>query len=250
MSGVAADSAVTNASGNTEVNALLWDRHWSHNNLTFSSPTATAEYAYQVQNFATVLAQQTTAINEILGLYSAVCNLTFAAPAAGTYRVRFRARAYRSTQPIKVEVGAGDVHKGNRGRHIVGYFDVQPEMTEIVFEDWLRAGDGFSVRPFGIGNVRIGQNRNYAGPGLLFADYDVDGPIDEDLAAGKRALLGAVDLRSATAADDRPWSWTCAFIFCIARAVSRLLTASITCCRRGPRARSAAQKSTSSVYMK
>jgi hypothetical protein len=127
----------------------------------------------------------------------------FVAPADGTYRIRFRARAYRSDRPIKVEVGAGDVHKGNRGRHIVGYFDVQPETTEIVFEDWLRAGDGFSVRPFGIGNVRIGQNRNYAGPGLLFADYDVAGPLDEDLTAGRRELLGDVDLKTATAADAR-----------------------------------------------
>jgi hypothetical protein len=127
----------------------------------------------------------------------------FAAPAAGTYRIRFRARAYRSTQPMKVEVGAGDVHKGNRGRHTVGYFDVQPELTEIVFEDWFRAGDGFSVRPFGIGNVRIGQNRQYAGPGLLFADYDVEGPIDDDLLAGRRELLGDIDLKNATALDAR-----------------------------------------------
>ncbi len=127
----------------------------------------------------------------------------FAAPAAGTYRVRFRARAYHSEAPIKVEIGAGDVHKGNRGRHPIGYFDVQPEMTEIVFEDWFRVGDGFSVRPFGIGNVRIGQNRQYAGPGLLFADYDVEGPIDEDLTAGRRQLLGKVDLPAATVADAR-----------------------------------------------
>ena len=76
-------------------------------------------------------------------------------------------------------------------------------LTEIVFEDWFRAGDGFSVRPFGIGNVRIGQNRNYAGPGLLFADYDVEGPIDDDLTAGRRELLGSVDLKSATVADAR-----------------------------------------------
>src|SRR5262245_42028057 len=127
----------------------------------------------------------------------------FVVPAAGTYRIRFRARAYRSDKPMKVEVGAGDVHKGNRGRHTVGYFDVQPELTEVVFEDWFRVGDGFSVRPFGIGNVRIGQNRQYAGPGLLFADYEVEGPLDEDLVACRRALLGQIDLRTATAGDAR-----------------------------------------------
>src|SRR5262249_56416001 len=95
------------------------------------------------------------------------------------------------------------VHQGNRGRHRVGYFDVQAEMTEVVFEDWFRVGDGFSVRPFGIGNVRIGQNRQYAGPGLLFADYDVEGPLDDDLVAGRRELLGQVDLRTASAIDAR-----------------------------------------------
>src|SRR5262249_41175968 len=64
-------------------------------------------------------------------------------------------------------------------------------------------GDGFSVRPFGIGNVRIGQNRNYAGPGLLFADYDVEGPLDADLTAGRRELLGDLNLKTARAADAR-----------------------------------------------
>ena len=123
----------------------------------------------------------------------------FAAPAAGTYRVRFRARAYRSDKPIKVEVGAGDVHKGNRGRHTIGYFDVQSELTEIVFEDWFRVGDGFSVRPFGIGNVRIGQNRQYAGPGLLFADYDVEGPLEDDLTGWPARIIG----------PDRSANWDC-----------------------------------------
>ena len=74
---------------------------------------------------------------------------------------------------------------------------MQPELTEIVFEDWFRVGDGFSVRPFGIGNVRIGQNRQYAGPGLLFADYDVEGPLDEDLTRRPaRAAWAEIDLRT------------------------------------------------------
>lgn len=102
MSGVAADSVVTNASTNNEVNALLWDRHWSDNNpsidiardFTFSFPTATTEYAYAVQLPATppggpaptiaLLPQQEAAVREVLGAYSAVCDVTFAAPAAGT----------------------------------------------------------------------------------------------------------------------------------------------------------------------
>jgi hypothetical protein len=72
-----------------------------------------------------------------------------------------------------------------------------------VFEDWFREGDGFSLRPFGIGNVRVGQNRKYAGPGLLLADYDVEGPLESDLTAGRRELLGGRNLKTATAADAR-----------------------------------------------
>ena len=84
MSGVPTDSAVTLASTNAEVDALLWDRHWSHNNLTFSFPTSAAEYAYGSQNFGALLAQQMTAVNEVLAQYSAVCGVTFAAAAPGT----------------------------------------------------------------------------------------------------------------------------------------------------------------------
>lgn len=51
----------------------------------------------------------------------------FAAPAAGMYRVTFRARTYNSQEPVKIEVGGGDVHKGNRGRHPLGYFDAMPD---------------------------------------------------------------------------------------------------------------------------
>src|SRR5262249_57281628 len=97
----------------------------------------------------------------------------FAAPAAGTYRVTFRARAFNSPGPVKLEVGGGDVHKGNRGRHPVGYFEAMPQLTRIVFEDWFREGDGFSVRPFGIASIRIGRQNAYAGTGLLLAAVDL-----------------------------------------------------------------------------
>lgn len=125
----------------------------------------------------------------------------FAAPVTGTYRVRFHARAYHSTQPVKMEIGGGDVHQSKRGRHTIGYFEARPEVTEIVFEDWFRAGDGFSVVPFGIGRVRVGKEPRYPGPGLLLLDYDVEGPLDTDLLAGRRELLRKVNLKTGTLAD-------------------------------------------------
>ena len=108
MSGIATDSVVTTASGNAEVDALLWDRHWSHNNLTFSFPTGTAEYAYGSQNFGALLQQQATAANEILAQYSAVSLLSFAAPAAGTNaNLRF-ARASATDGNIDGVITFGD----------------------------------------------------------------------------------------------------------------------------------------------
>lgn len=125
----------------------------------------------------------------------------FAAPVSGTYRVRFHARAYHSTEPVKLEIGGGDVHHSTRGRHTIGYFEAMPEGSEIVFEDWFREGDGFSVLPVGTGHIRPGKEPRYPGPGLLLLDYHVEGPLETDLTVGRRALLGAVDLKSGTLAD-------------------------------------------------
>ncbi len=83
MTGIASDSTPTFASTNPEVDALLWDSHWSHNNLTFAFPPSAASYTYASQNFSPLLAQQMTAVNEVLAQYAAVCGLTFAAPAPG-----------------------------------------------------------------------------------------------------------------------------------------------------------------------
>ncbi|HEY2572777.1 MAG TPA: DUF1592 domain-containing protein, partial [Verrucomicrobiaceae bacterium] len=125
----------------------------------------------------------------------------FAAPAAGTYRVRFHARAYHSTQPVTLEIGGGDVHQSKRGRHTIGYFEARPEITEIVFEDWFREGDGFSVLPFGIGHVRVGKEPRYPGPGLMLLDYEVEGPLETDLLTGRKELLGGTELKSGTLDD-------------------------------------------------
>ncbi len=127
----------------------------------------------------------------------------FTAPVAGTYRVRFHASAFHSTVPVKMEIGGGDVHQSKRGRHTIGYFEARPDVTEIVFEDWFREGDGFSVLPFGIGRVRVGKEPHYPGPGLMLLDYDVEGPLDTNLLAGRRELLRGVDLKTGTLADVR-----------------------------------------------
>lgn len=125
----------------------------------------------------------------------------FASPAAGTYRVRFHAQAYHSTEPVKLEIGGGDVHHSTRGRHTIGYFEAMPEGSEIVFEDWFREGDGFSVLPVGTGHVRPGKEPRYPGPGLLLLDYHVEGPLETNLTAARRELLGTVNLKTGTLVD-------------------------------------------------
>jgi hypothetical protein len=127
----------------------------------------------------------------------------FVAPASGTYRVRFNARAFNSAEPIRFVIGGGDVHQSKRGRHTIGYFEAKPEVTEIFFEDWFREGDGFSVLPFGTGRVRVGKQPRYPGPGLMLLDYDVEGPLETDLTAGRDELLGGVNLKNGTLDDGR-----------------------------------------------
>lgn len=127
----------------------------------------------------------------------------FTAPASGTYRIRFHAQAYHSTQPVKMEIGGGDVHQSKRGRHTIGFYEALPEGNEIVIEDWFRAGDGFSIVPFGIGRTRVGKEPRYPGPGLLLKDYHVEGPLESNLSEGFRELMCGADLKTGTAADAR-----------------------------------------------
>ena len=127
----------------------------------------------------------------------------FAAPASGTYRVRFHARALHSENPVRMEIGGGDVHRSKNGRHTIGFFEALPGGNEIVFEDWFRAGDGFSIVPFGIGRTRVGKEPHYPGPGLLLKDYHVEGPLESNLSAGYRELLCGADLKTGTVADAR-----------------------------------------------
>ncbi|KQT14485.1 hypothetical protein ASG40_19150 [Methylobacterium sp. Leaf399] len=114
MAGQVGDSAVTDASGNTIVDALLWDRHWANRNLTFQIPTTATGYGYGVSGFGALLAQQNTAVREVLASYSAVSLLTFQEVTTNDARLKFaRADAvdrnvngtYESTSAYNETVG-------------------------------------------------------------------------------------------------------------------------------------------------
>ena len=107
MSGVAADTVETLTSNNAEVDAVLWDRHWSRANLTFSFPAGAGEYAYGAQNFRTLLPLQATAVNEVLGQFSAISGLTFAA----------RRHARKQLQ------GLQNIHFAQKSRDLLDLFD-------------------------------------------------------------------------------------------------------------------------------
>ncbi|WP_445501347.1 M10 family metallopeptidase [Microvirga sp. G4-2] len=75
----------------TYINALLGDRKWATNSLTYSFPTSSAYYSdtyssESLNNFGVFLSAQQAAARAALKLYSSVANLTFTAITETSYR--------------------------------------------------------------------------------------------------------------------------------------------------------------------
>lgn len=121
----------------------------------------------------------------------------FHAPREGRYRVRIKAFAYQSKQPVTMRVAAGDIYQlngssgatGDTSRHLVGYFDVPPDKANVVeFIDWLRPNDTIRIDPYNTlrNYADLSQYRNgkidmaeYTGPGLAVGEMEIEGPLVE-----------------------------------------------------------------------
>ena len=66
------------ASGNPEIDGILWGWRMSSSNLTYSIPTSAAEYAYGVSGFQAMTdPAQSAAIHQIMAQYESVSGLDF-----------------------------------------------------------------------------------------------------------------------------------------------------------------------------
>ncbi|MCE9527795.1 MAG: DUF1587 domain-containing protein, partial [Planctomycetales bacterium] len=70
----------------------------------------------------------------------------------GTYRVRIKAKAYQTDEPVIMAVYGGDVIVGRLPTHLVGYYDVAPgdKWTDITFDDWLEMYGCYQMKPYNL----------------------------------------------------------------------------------------------------
>ncbi|HWB00901.1 MAG TPA: DUF1592 domain-containing protein, partial [Pirellulales bacterium] len=133
----------------------------------------------------------------------------FAAPARGNYRVRISAYgtligddAERPDDAVLMAVHTGKFRTGGRGAHLVDVYAVewdQPRVYEFV--DFLEVGQTFKVM---IASQTSTLNRvaQYTGPALAWQWIEITGPLEDDSAQRRRALLfDGVDREHGTQAD-------------------------------------------------
>jgi len=127
---------------------------------------------------------------------------SFRAPAAGTYRVRIRARAFQSETPVMMKVYGGDVVGNRREKHLVGYWDIAPgkEWTLVEFSDRIEMSDTFFPAPYGVPNYLQIKDR-FKGRGLEVKDATIEGPLEEWPPPSRARLLGKVDPDKGTIQD-------------------------------------------------
>jgi Ca2+-binding RTX toxin-like protein len=81
------------ASGNQDIDGLIWGYKWDHTNLSYSFPTSSAEYLTngykEIDGFQSLTAHQIAMYQQIIGLYGSVCSLTFTQTAAPNADLRF-----------------------------------------------------------------------------------------------------------------------------------------------------------------
>jgi hypothetical protein len=147
----------------------------------------------------------------------------FHAPREGRYRVRIRAFAYQSKQPVTMRVAAGDIYQlnGSSGAtgdtfcHLVGYYDVPPNKANVVeFVDWLRPNDTIRIDPYNTlrnyadrSQYRSGKidMAEYTGPGLAIGEIEIEGPLVEQWPPeSHRRLLGKSPLVAVPGGRTKP----------------------------------------------
>ena len=123
---------------------------------------------------------------------------------AGTYRGRMQVRAIQSATPVTLRIYAGDTIVGRREKHLVGYYDVPPEVwTTIEFTDRLVESSGtFQPKCYGTRDTRKDAN-TYPEPGIEIGDITIEGPLEPWPPLSRAKLLGDIDLATGTLDDAR-----------------------------------------------
>ncbi len=121
----------------------------------------------------------------------------------GSYRVRIRAKAIHSDEPVVMRVNGGVT--GSIASHVAGFFEVPPgDFTTVELIDRARESSDNYQMSFDAGSPHWSFDVDaYTGPGLLIQGIEVEGPLEEWPPMSRQQLLGDVDPASGTLDDIR-----------------------------------------------
>lgn len=124
-------------------------------------------------------------------------------PEAGSYRVKIRAKAVQTTEPVVMRVNGGLT--GNIAPHVAGFFEVAPgDLSVIQFVDRAREKSDSIQLSYDAGFPHWKLDaENYKGAGLLIQDVEIEGPLEPWPPASRRELLGGIDPDQGTLDDVR-----------------------------------------------
>lgn len=124
----------------------------------------------------------------------------------GLYRLKYQVKTFQSDEAMAMVVYSGDVIANRRDQYLVGYFDVPAgeQWNEVSFDIRLEQYDSFQVKPYRtINYVKPTDVNEFAGPGILIGDMEIEGPMEEWPAKSRTRLLGGADPASGTLDDAR-----------------------------------------------
>ncbi len=123
-------------------------------------------------------------------------------PRAGLYRVKIRAKAVQSDEPLVMRVSA--LVGGSLVSRDVGFYEFPPDkMTTVEFTDRAGKQDRYQMS-YDAGYPFWELNADgYTGPGLFIEGIEIEGPVEPWPPASRQALLGDLDVASATLSDAK-----------------------------------------------
>ena len=153
--------SVVNATGNQDIDGILWGWKWDATNLTFSFPTGTAEYGgyAQINGFSAFNATQETAVRNILANVSSFCNLTFTeTTGAGAYLRYAEASSidYTDDSNVATHTGLHNINTAEANPPELSYNGTAP------FSPGYAQGDSW-YNPTGYDNPQPGSFQYAAG---------------------------------------------------------------------------------------
>jgi len=121
---------------------------------------------------------------------------------AGTYHGTIRVRAIQSDKPVTMRIYGGDTIVGRAEKHLVGYYDIEPDKWQTIeFVDRLVQDRGtFQPKCYGTIDTRKDAD-TYPNPGLEIGEITIQGPLEMWPPASRKQLLGGVELETGTVQD-------------------------------------------------